>query len=81
MNKKTSERSFSVELNSNDHIRLASLNGDKTMIEGLLGELLELNLVEGVFLEVKGSYGTLRVDLEEKELTKLLQQKNRMVIK
>lgn len=72
MNKKISELSFSVELNSNDRVRLTSLNGSKTAIEGSLGSLRELSLVEGVFLEIKGRYGTLRVDLTEEELRKLL---------
>lgn len=78
--KKDLEHSFSVELDSNDHIRLGSLNGDKTSIEGSLGELLELELVEGVFLAIKGTYGTLRVDLAEEELRNLLQQENRKVV-
>jgi hypothetical protein len=70
-----SERIFSVELNSNDHIRLRSLNGDNTSIEGSLGGLLELELVEGVFLTIKGTYGTLSVDLAEEELKKLLKKR------
>ncbi len=79
-NKKPSERSFSVELKSNDHIRLGSLNGDKTWIEGSLGELSETDLVEGVVLEIKGTYGTLRVDVTEEELKKLLQYEKKMEV-
>ncbi len=63
---------FSIELNSNDHVRLTSLNGDRTVIEGSLGEMSGLSFVEGVFLEVQGNYGTLRVDLTETELKRLL---------
>ncbi len=77
--KNFSERFFSAELNSNDHIRLKSLNGDKTSIDGSLGELVELELVEGVFLAIQGRNGVLRVDLSENELKELLQSENRKV--
>ncbi len=80
MDKKTSEHSFTVEMNSKDHVKLMTLDTNVTLIEGSLGELLELNFVEDVFLEIKGSYGTLRVDLEERQLllclNKILRQKN-----
>jgi hypothetical protein len=74
-----SERLFSAELNSNDHIRLKSLNGDNTSIDGSLGELVELELVEGVFLAIQGRNGILCVDLSENELKELLQSENRKV--
>jgi len=73
------EHSFSVELNSKDHVRLVALDSDrnKTLIEGFLGELIELNFVEGALLEIRGSNGTFRIDLNEEDLTKLLQHKNK----
>jgi hypothetical protein len=73
------EHSFSVELNSKDHVRLVTLDNDrnKTVIEGFLGELLELNFAEGVLLEIKGSNGTFRIDLNDEDLKKLLQHKNK----
>ncbi len=71
MNKKTSEHTFTVEMTSDDHLKLVTLDTSLTLIEGSLGELLELNFVEGVFLEVKGVHGTLRVDLTEDELRPL----------
>lgn len=77
------EHSFSVELNSKDHVRLVSLDNDrnKTLIEGFLGELLELNFVESALLEIKGSNGTLRIDLNEEDLKKLFQHKQKEVLK
>jgi hypothetical protein len=75
MRKKALERQFSVELNSADRIRLESLNEDKILIQGILGKNLKLRIVEGVFLDVKGCYGTLRVDIKKEELEGLLQQK------
>lgn len=74
---KNSERFFSAEMNSNDHIRLKSFSGDNTSIDGSLGELVELELVEGVFLAIQGRNGLLCVDLSENELKELLQSENR----
>ena len=81
MNRKMMEHSFSVELNSKDHIRLVALDNyrNKTLIEGFLGELIALNFVEGVLLEIKGSNGTLRIDLSSEDLKKLLPHKNKEV--
>ncbi len=42
------------------------------LIEGFLGELTELGLIEDVMLEIKGSNGILRMDLNEEELKKLV---------
>jgi hypothetical protein len=77
--KKVLERFFSAELNSNDHFRLKSLNEHNTSINGSLGELVELELVEGVFLAIQGRNGVLCVDLSENELKELLQSENRKV--
>ncbi len=80
MNKKSSEHTFTVEMNSEDHLKLMALDTNVTLIEGSLGELRELNFVEGVFLEVKGNYGTLRVDLAEEELRPLFHHANDKVV-
>ena len=81
MNGKMMEHSFSVELNSKSHVRLVTLDNDrnKTVIEGFLGELLSLNFVENVLLEIKGSNGTLRIDMSSEDLKKLLQHTNKEV--
>jgi hypothetical protein len=39
-----------------------------TLIEGSIGNLIEATFTEDVILEVKGTKGTLRLDLQAKEL-------------
>ena len=72
------KHAFSVEMKSKDHIKSISMsNGPPggVLFEGFLGELKELGMVEGVILEVKGCNGTLRIDLDEDELRKMLAKK------
>jgi hypothetical protein len=73
------EHSFSVELNFKDHVKLVALDNDKnkTLIEGFLGELVELNFVEGALLEIKGINGIFRIDLNADDLNKLPQHQNK----
>ena len=54
---KVDERSlsFCIELNSRDQIKRVSLpegSGDQLMIEGFLGELEEMELMEDIMLEI-----------------------------
>jgi len=68
------EHSFSIEMKSKKHIRHISVSNDfrnHVLFEGFLGELLELSMIEGAVLEVKGVNGTLRMDLSEEELRNL----------
>ena len=67
---------FSIELNSKDFVkRLAMPNDseDKVLIEGFLGEIKELTVIESVMLKITGVNGVLRLDLKEEELRKLFQ--------
>jgi len=71
---------FSIELKSKEFVKsLALPNGkeDKVLIEGFLGEILELAVTEGLMLEIKGINGVLRMDLKEEELRTLLQRTNK----
>lgn len=77
MEKKISERQFSVELNSNDHIRLESFSCSGVSIQGSLGKLMKMDFIEGILLEITGSYGSLTVDLQIDELNELLRKKRR----
>ncbi len=65
-------RSFSVELASKNQIKNISLAGESkkasTLIEGTIGSLVEASFADGIVLEVKGTKGVLRIDLQEKEL-------------
>jgi hypothetical protein len=70
---------FSIELKSKDFVkRLAMPNDseDKVLIEGFLGEIKELTVIESVMLKITGVNGILRLDLKEEELRKLLQPSN-----
>lgn len=73
--RKEYEHAFSVELKSKEYVERVAIPDkaeDKVLIEGFLGELEELGLVESVMLEIKGANGILRMDLREKELKELL---------
>ena len=63
----TNDHAFSIELD------IAKLNeaGDRLLIEGCLGELVEIVFVEDL-LEIKGFEGNLRIKLNKKELRALL---------
>jgi len=68
------ETSFSIEMKSKKHVRTISVSNeshDRVLFEGFLGELLELSMVEGKVLEIKGTNGILRVDLAEEDLRKM----------
>lgn len=77
---KENEHAFSVELKSKEYMKHVSMSNDakdKVLIEGFLGELEEINTIEGVMLEIKGGNGILRMDLKEKELRKWLSKRKR----
>jgi hypothetical protein len=63
----TNDHAFSIELD------IAKLNeaGDRFLIEGYLGELVEIVFVEDL-LKIKGFEGNLRIRLNEEELRALL---------
>lgn len=70
--KEKSERCFSIELSSKHQIKTMTMTKDgpkeNTLIEGTIGPLIEAAFNEGVILEVTGTKGTLRLDLQAKEI-------------
>jgi hypothetical protein len=64
------DHAFSIEL---DVAKLSEI-GDRVLIEGYIGELIEVNFVEDL-LEIKGVEGNLKINLKEKEMQKLLNTK------
>jgi hypothetical protein len=65
---------FSIELNSKNqvkHISVSNESHDRVLFDGSLGELEDLSMIEGAVLTVKGTYGVLRIDLDEDELARL----------
>ena len=76
MNEKTNSNvSFSLELDSREHIKRVSLpegTGDKLIVEGDLGKLVLLELIENILLKINGDRGTLRIGISREELEKVL---------
>jgi hypothetical protein len=73
-------RAFSVELDSKEQLTLLQIpngSGDKVLFEGIIGELREIVLTEGILFEVRGSKGVLRMEINENEVKKLLQKETR----
>jgi hypothetical protein len=64
------DHAFSIEL---DVAKLTEIR-DRLLIEGYIGELIEVNFVEDL-LEIKGVEGNLKINLKEKEMQKLLNTK------
>lgn len=68
------EHAFSIELNSRRHLKTMKLGDDireEVLIEGFLGGILELRIIEDSLLEVKGEYGVLRIDITRNEFSLL----------
>lgn len=72
--------SFSLELYSRDQIKRLSLpdgNRDSFVVEGTLGGLEDLEMVEDILLEVNGATGKIRLDITRKELEIALSKEKR----
>ena len=72
------ERGFWVEMASKNHVRSLVVSDEsqgKVLFEGNLGELKALEMVEEIVLQVTGTNGTLRIDLEEDEFRRMLKKK------
>jgi hypothetical protein len=70
--------SFSVELKSKKHLHQMMLSKEPhggVFFEGELGEIDELEYIEGRVLVVAGSNGTLRIDICESKLMESLTKK------
>jgi len=72
------ERFFSIELNSKHQIKTMSLTNsgpkENTLIEGTIGNLIEATFTEGIILEVTGTKGNLKLDLQAKEIKSSFQK-------
>ncbi|NQT09286.1 hypothetical protein HQ586_09430 [Candidatus Bathyarchaeota archaeon] len=69
---------FSVELKAKSHVRSISLSNsgrEGVLLEGTIGEIEELDILEGAVLQIKGKHGTIMVDLSEDKLRELLDKK------
>ena len=72
MEPKTSkERFFSLELESKlDLKRVCIPNGarENVLVEGTIGDLIQIGFEEGIVLEIIGEKGVLRVDITEDDV-------------
>lgn len=72
--RKEGNHAFSIELKSKEFLRnvmISNRTGETVLVEGFLGKLEELSLIESAMLELRGSKGILRIDIKEDELKKL----------
>ena len=70
--------SFSIEMASKSHINTISVSNEpnvEVMFEGELGELVQIEFIEGIILQITGDNGVFRIDLTEKELSNGLSKK------
>jgi len=71
------EHSFSIEMRSKEYIKQISLSNkgyEHVLLEGVLGELKNVYLIEDIMLEIKGVNGVLRIDITKDELKQLLSE-------
>jgi hypothetical protein len=65
---------FSVELNHKRHLKTVAIpsNGNgSVVVEGFLGELVNLGFVEDSLLEIHAANGSFRIDLKREEARKM----------
>ena len=82
MDDRYDKHTFSIELKSKDHVKTITLTNkiqNRILLEGSLGELEEITLIEGRVMELKGVSGTLRLDICEDELIQLLKPKKKRI--
>lgn len=73
-----SKVSFSLELHSRNHIKRVALpdgTGDRLMVEGSLGSLTGIEMVEDILLEIIGINGKMRIGVTRRELEHVLHKK------
>jgi hypothetical protein len=69
-----SMHAFSIELKSKDFVKNLSIpdKGGKVIIEGYLGKLKSLKILENIMLEIEGDYGSIFLDFDELEIAKMV---------
>lgn len=68
---------FSIQLKSKKFVKNLIMpdEGGKVIIEGYLGRMNSMKIVEGVMLEIEGDFGSICLDFDEKEIEKILRAK------
>ena len=69
-----SMHAFSIELKSKEFVKNLSIpdEGGKVVIEGYLGKLKSLKILENVMLEIEGDFGSFCLDFDELEMAKMI---------
>ena len=70
------DRGFTAEISSKKYVKNISISNeahDRVLFEGVIGELEELYMVEDKVLEIKGTEGTLRIDITKQELARIFE--------
>lgn len=78
MEKSKKKGFFSVEIESKKHLTNVSISNkphERVVIEGYLGELSEIEMIENVLIQFNGANGVLRIDLSKDELWQKLSVK------
>lgn len=75
----TSKHSFSIEMKSKDNVKISmsSERDGEVIFEGYLGEIIQIELVEGIMLQISGENGIFRLDISEVELGHWLNRKSK----
>lgn len=72
------DRGFTAEISSKQFVKNVSISNeahDRVLFEGVFGELMELYMVDDRVLEIKGTEGTLRIDVTKEELARIFKRR------
>lgn len=72
------DRGFTAEISSKRYVKNVSISNeahDRVLFEGVFGELLEVYMVDDKVLEIKGTEGTLRIDVTKQELALIFEKR------
>lgn len=76
------DRGFTAEISSKRYVKNVSISNeahDRVLFEGVFGELLEVYMVDDKVLEIKGTEGTLRIDVTKQELAHIFKNRDDVV--
>ncbi len=68
-------RGFTAEISSKRYVKNISISNEahnRVLFEGVIGELEEISLLEDRVLEIRGTEGTLRIDISKVELAEVI---------
>jgi hypothetical protein len=76
------DRGFTAEISSKRYVKNVSISNeahDRVLFEGVFGELQEVYMVDDRVLEIKGTEGTLRIDVTKEELAHIFEKSGDVV--